>query len=87
MGTKIETRVNFGEKYKDIITGFEGRVVAILKWQYGCIRIALRPLMGMDNKLPEEAWFDEQQLENINPIKKERGGPTPRPKMNNDPKR
>jgi len=87
MGTKIETSVIMGNTYKDKVSGFVGKAIAVTKWQFGCIRIALRPVVVKDGKLMEEEWFDEESLENIIPKEKTTGGPTPNPKQNIEPKR
>ena len=85
MGIIIETNVEYGKTYKDSVSGFVGKVIAISKFQFGCIRIALMP-PAKDGKLEEIQWFDEQAIENIKPKKKLLGGPTPNPKQNPDPK-
>ena len=51
--TKIETKVTFGKLYTDKSSGFKGVAVAISKWQFGCIRVALQPKVGKDGKKPE----------------------------------
>ena len=82
--TRIETNINYGNVYRDKITGFEGVAVAITKWQYGCIRVALRPLVDDKGDLRDEEWFDEESIEGIESVEHATGGPTPRPKMNRD---
>ena len=86
MSTKIETNVTMGESYKDKVTGFVGKAVAVTKWQFGCIRVALRPVVNKDGEMKEEEWFDEESLKGVEIQNKTSGGPSNRPKMNRDPK-
>jgi hypothetical protein len=85
MGIIIETNIEFGKTYKDSISGFKGKVVAISKFQFGCIRIALMP-PAKDGKLEEIQWFDEEAIEGLERKNRFMGGPTPNPKRNPDPK-
>jgi hypothetical protein len=85
--TIIRTVIEYGKKYRDRNTGFEGVAVAITKWQFGCIRIALQPKVKEDGTLLEASWFDEESLEGVEPIEKTTGGPTAVPKRSPDPKR
>ena len=85
MGIIIETNIEYGKTYKDSISGFKGKVVAISKYQFGCIRIALMP-PAKDGKLEEIQWFDEEAIEGIERKNLFKGGPTPKPKQNPDPK-
>jgi len=85
MGTKIETDINFGEEYRDTVTGFTGKATGIVKHQFGCIRILLQPPIDKDGKVPETQWLDEESIESIKPIEKKTGGPMPAPKRRPDP--
>ena len=85
--TIVETNIEMGKMYKDKNSGFKGIAVCLSKWQYGCLRIGLQPQVKEDGKLEETQFFDEESIENIVPIKKETGGPSPFPKRNPDPKR
>lgn len=86
MSTKIETNVIMGKSYEDSVTGFIGKAIAVTKWQFGCIRIALRPAVNKDGEMKEEEWFDEESLSNVAIKNKIHGGPSNRPRMNRDPK-
>ena len=84
---KIESHLNWGQECIDTITGFKGKVVAITKWQNGCIRIGLRAKINESGKYPEAEWFDEADLLPIEKIaQKGPGGPRENPKQNINPK-
>lgn len=87
MGTVIETSVTMGELYEDKNSGFKGVAVCVSKWQYGCIRVGLQPAVMLDGKLPENQFFDEASLVNVEPIDKSTGGPSSDPTRNMDPRR
>ena len=58
--------VKLGDKAKDIITGFEGLVVARTDWLHGCARIGLEPTaLDKDGKVQEVHWFDDARIERI----------------------
>jgi hypothetical protein len=87
--TTIESNIEYGKEYVDSVTGLKGVAVAITKFQYGCVRIALQPKVKDDGegKVPELCWFDEESLIGVEPIKESTGGPTPNPKQSPNPKR
>lgn len=84
-----KAEVQLGDKVKDRITGFEGIVVAITTWMYGCRRVTVLPdRLDKDGKILDSASFDEPQIEilkaaNTPPeVEEERrltGGPRPEP--------
>ncbi len=62
--------VKLGNKARDTMTGFEGIVVAITKWLYGCNRICVEPTkLDKDGNPSEGRWFDEQRIEVVRPTK------------------
>lgn len=78
--TTIKTKIEFGKKYRDIISGLEGICTGIVKHQFGCVRALLQPKAKEDGTIPDGSWLDEEQLEGIEPVKKTSGGPMPAPK-------
>ena len=58
-----ETKVDFGDKVIDSITGFKGTVVAITQWLYGCRRITVQPSgINKDGFIFDTQAFDEPSL-------------------------
>ena len=55
--------MKLGDKVRDKVSGFEGIVTARTEWLNGCIRWSISPRVGEDGKLPDDSWFDEQQVE------------------------
>lgn len=56
-------QAQLGDRAKDLISGFEGIVVAVTDWLYGCRRITLAPeKLDKDGKLVEAHTFDDAQL-------------------------
>lgn len=56
----VSTEIEFGVKYRDGVTGYEGTAEAVTEFHYGCLRIQLERA-DKDGK-PETEWFDEQRL-------------------------
>lgn len=83
--TNIYTRIEFGKKYRDTVTGFEGVCTGIVRHQFGCVRACLQPKAKDDGTIPESVWFDEESLEDIKPVEVRTGGPMPAPKRAKDP--
>ena len=78
--------IKLGQKVKDPITGCQGTAVGKTMWLYGCTRVGIQQKMDKDKKVPEIIWFDEPQLEGIDPKKnKTPGGPRPTPLRQRDP--
>ncbi|KKM99870.1 hypothetical protein LCGC14_1143480 [marine sediment metagenome] len=78
-----------GDMARDTVSGFEGQVMCVSNWLYGCRRLTLYPT-GLDEKgQPQNSYtFDEDQLELVKPIKTEgtpTGGPQPEPVQRIDP--
>jgi hypothetical protein len=79
--TTIETKIEFGKKYRCKVTGLEGVCTGIVKHQYGCVRALIQPpAKKEDGTIPDGSWLDEEQLEGVEPIKRTTGGPMPAPK-------
>lgn len=55
--------IKIGDVAKDIITGFEGAVVAYAKHLHNCDRAALQPRELKDGEPAKTLWFDVPQLE------------------------
>lgn len=85
MPITITTNAEFGKKYRDKVSGFEGICVAVNKFQFGCVRIGLQGKVKEDGKLPDPCWFDEPSLEGVEIVNKDPGGPRPNPSRNFDP--
>jgi len=56
-------RIKLGDKVRDVVTGFEGIVVAETNWLYNCSRYTVQPPVDKDGKVPDNVTFDEQSLE------------------------
>lgn len=57
--------VKLGSTVKDMISGFEGIVIARSEWLYGCNRLIVESKRLKDGKPTEGQWFDEQRIETI----------------------
>ncbi len=55
--------IEFGSKYRDIVSGFEGIAVAVHSYMNGCVQVSLSPKVTKDKKKPESWSFDIQQVE------------------------
>lgn len=76
--------IHLGDEAKDTITGFQGIVVAITEWLYGCRRMMLQPGKLTKDGAPSEAkTFDEPQIKLVKARAhkgtQETGGPRPEP--------
>lgn len=57
-------KFDIGQKAKDKISGYEGKITAVTEWYNGCIRYRLEPNhLNPDGELIEDQTFDEEQLE------------------------
>jgi hypothetical protein len=54
--------IQLGQEVRDTISGFEGVVIAVTNWLYGCRRITVQPRDMKDGKPIESCTFDEPQL-------------------------
>ncbi len=79
--------IKLGDSAADIITGFEGVVVARTQWLMGCDRLTLQPRVVVEGKIPPTETFDVGQLKRTGkgPLEptvvtsRDRGGPRPEP--------
>lgn len=76
-------RFKLGVKLKDKVSKAEGICVSRTEFLNGCIRYTIQPPVNKKDKtLPNELWFDESQLEEINEgvskeiVQRNTGGPT-----------
>lgn len=60
---KIHSNFDYEKEYTDSITGLKGKLVAITKWNHGCVRVALQPKIKEDGTVPDAVWVDEPQIE------------------------
>ena len=74
-------KFELGQKVKDTITGFEGVVIAQIKWLNGCVRYHVQSKKRTAEGKPIDDTIDEQQLvstEKPPKVKKsDKGGPMP----------
>jgi hypothetical protein len=57
---------NLGDRVKDIVTGFQGIIMARTSWLYGCDRYTVVPeKLDKDGKVQDGSSFDEPQLKLI----------------------
>lgn len=56
-------KIILGNKVKDKVSGLEGIAIARHEFLNGCIRYTVQQKVEKDGKLPDEKWFDENQLE------------------------
>ena len=57
--------VSFGDRGRDIITGFVGVVTGRCEYISGCTQLLLSPMVSGDGAHREPAWFDDQRIEVI----------------------
>lgn len=56
--------IQLGDRVRDRISGFEGIVVGVTDWLYGCRRPMVQPgTLTADGKPTDAQSFDEPQLE------------------------
>jgi len=53
---------NLGKKAKDKVTGFEGIIIGMTVYLFGCNVYGLAP-KAKDGKVGETLWFDEGRIE------------------------
>ncbi len=89
-------KINNGDFARDLVSGFQGMVVADTTWLYGCRRLSIQPTgLDKDGQPIGNRTFDEPQLELIETAsehqkaksKKTRsnGGPRPEPVQHEGP--
>lgn len=85
--------IQLGDKCKDLVTGYEGVVVARTEWLNGCIRVTLQcDKLDKDGKPQDTYTFDEPQLVVLKTRKvaigsRDTGGPVPNPQQHRGPTR
>ena len=58
-------KIRMGDRVTDIVTGFEGIVVAKNKYINGCVQFCVDPGVDKDGKLMDAKYIDEGQIEVI----------------------
>lgn len=93
-----QLRIELGDSARDVITGFEGVIVAETIWMQGCRRLTVQPRDVHDGKPIEAVTFDETQLalvkreavpapnRKVRPTGQPFGGPRPEPRREADPR-
>jgi hypothetical protein len=62
---KEKTMIKLGDKVKDRISSYQGIVIGITQWIFGCVRITVQSQELKDGKPVDSVCFDQQQLELI----------------------
>lgn len=62
---KVKTEIVLGQKVKDKVSGYTGIAVAKTDFLNGCCRISVQAPVGKDGKVPDQEWFDNQQIQVI----------------------
>lgn len=55
--------IEFGKRYRDIVSGFEGICTGCVEWIYGCNQFILAPRAENASKKESSSLFFEKQLE------------------------
>jgi len=55
--------IEFGKRYRDIVSGFEGICTGYVEWIYGCNQFILAPRAENASKKESSSLFFEKQLE------------------------
>jgi hypothetical protein len=80
----LPTVIQLGDTARDTITGFEGVVIGISEWLYGCRRMIIQSKGLNEGKPIESQSFDEPQLVLVSALNPPQpvaatGGPRPTP--------
>jgi hypothetical protein len=81
-----------GDKVKDLVTAFEGIIIARSEYLNGCIRYGVQcAKLTKEGKPQETEWFDEKQLtfvkaKAVDVEVKRTGGPAATPRLSANPK-
>lgn len=51
-----------GDKVEDTVSGYKGICVSITDFINGCKRISIQPKIKKDGSLPDDKWFDIEQV-------------------------
>ena len=57
--------IQFGKKYKDKITGFEGVATGRATYISGCDQVLLSPKCGEDGTAKYAQWYDAQRVQEV----------------------
>jgi hypothetical protein len=85
-------QIQLGDKVKDLVTGYEGIVIARTEYLNGCLRYGIQRTKLTKEGVPGAAeWIDEKQLVVVKAkaVKVEvqrTGGPAPTPRPAANPK-
>jgi hypothetical protein len=86
-----DDQIQLGDKVRDTVTGFTGIATARVEYISGCVRYAVTPQVGEDNKMLDAQYCDWQTmvvLEEAKPVRMARtGGPHPAPARQAPPTR
>ncbi len=56
------SNIENGMLARDVVTGFEGRVMAVCSYWTGCDQVLLMPRCGTDGKKQSGEWFDMERV-------------------------
>jgi hypothetical protein len=79
--------IEFGEVYRDRISGFQGTCTGKSSFISGCDQVLLTPTVGSDGGFKEGNWFDDERLIDVQteqPVQRtsRKGGPMLTPSRN-----
>lgn len=60
--------VEIGSKVRDVVTGFQGVVLARTTWLYGCKRVLVASMSLHEGKPQEDVWLDVQRIEFVEQV-------------------
>lgn len=58
----ISHKFRMMDEVADTVTGFKGKVVAIILYATGCIHYGIAPKVDKDGKMPDWQYLDETRL-------------------------
>ena len=64
-----KTEIKMGDIVRCKITGFEGKVIAISHWLYGCTQVVVQPPCNDKGEWVKAQWIDEPQVEVVKSTK------------------
>ena len=77
---KFKCKFEMFDEVRDKHTGFQGVVMAISFYGYGCTQLLVQPPVKEDGEWKKSVWFDEPQLELV----KSNGGDDSKPRYGGD---
>jgi hypothetical protein len=72
---KVKTELEFGQRYQDRHSGYEGTLVAVSFYDNGCTRALLVSGKLKPDGEPQEVWFDEGHILPKEKVLARTGGP------------